>query len=199
MPCKLCILFRRNYTYLPGIGLAIALTWTVADWSAGWMRRRVILAGASLATLGALAICACNQTSYWKDSASLWNRALACTSGNCVALLNMGNVLVKQGKLPGAILRFQEALTVHPGYEDARQNLVKARYNLANSLFQQGQLEQAIAQFQQCLEIQPDNAEARNNLGAALAAALANALAAALANALAGAVYPRCQYAFHSY
>jgi hypothetical protein len=34
-----------RYTYLPGIGLAMAATWAVADWSAGWKYRRLILGG----------------------------------------------------------------------------------------------------------------------------------------------------------
>ena len=56
-----------HYTYLPEIGLAIAGTWAVADWSAGWKHRRVVLGGLMVAVIGALMVCAHIQTSYWKD------------------------------------------------------------------------------------------------------------------------------------
>jgi tetratricopeptide (TPR) repeat protein len=158
-----------RYTYLPGIGLAMAATWAVADWSAGWKHRRLVLGGLMVAAIGALAICAYIQTSCWKDSESLWTRALACTSRNHVALNNLGDALVEQGKLEEAIVDFQKALAIQPGYADAHYNLAKACYNLGNAHFKQGKLEEAIAQYRKSLEIQPGNAEALNNLGNALA------------------------------
>ena len=151
-----------RYTYLPGIGLAMAVTWAVADASAGWRYRRVVLGGLMMAVIGALTVCAHSQTSYWKDDESLWRRALACTSGNYVAEHNLGNALVKHGKLDDAIEHFQKALVIQPG-------LAEPRYNLANALFKQGNLEEAAAQYRKLLEIQPGNAEAFNNLGNALA------------------------------
>jgi superkiller protein 3 len=151
-----------RYTYLPGIGLAMAVAWAVGDGSAGWKHWRLAWGGLMIAAVGALAVCAYIQTSYWKDNESLWTRALACTSGNYVAQYNLGNALVKQGKLDDAIAHFQRSLEIQPG-------LAQPRYNLANALFKQGRLDEAIVQYRKSLEIEPENAEVLNNLGNALA------------------------------
>ena len=158
-----------RYTYLPQIGLYVLLTWAVADWGARWKLGRAWLGGLMIGAMGALMVCAGIQTSYWKDDETLWRRALACASGNYIACNNLGNVLVKQGKLEEAIAHFQKALEILPGYPEARSNLAKARYNLGNALFKQGRLEEALAQYRASLAIEPANAEALNNLGNALA------------------------------
>jgi tetratricopeptide (TPR) repeat protein len=159
----------RN-TYLSQIGLYVLLTWAVAGMSAGWPYRRWILGGASAAILVALILCAHTQASYWRNSESLWNRAISCTSGNYLAQYNLGTALLPQGRLAEAIGHFQKAVEIRPDYAEARDNLAKAHYNLANALLKQGKPEEAIAHFQQSLEIEPANAKALNNLGNALAA-----------------------------
>ena len=45
-----------RYTYLPGIGLAIAAIWAAADGSAGWKHRRLALGGLMMAVVGALMV-----------------------------------------------------------------------------------------------------------------------------------------------
>jgi protein O-mannosyl-transferase len=185
-----------RYTYLPGIGLALALTWAVADGSAGWKNRKLILGGSMLAVVGALGICGHRQTSYWKDSATLWRHVLACTSGNSLANNNLGVALAAKGDLAAAIVQYQKALEIKPDYSEALNNLgvalvakgdveaaivqyqkaleikpdyVEVRYNLGSALAGQGEYEAAITQYRKALEIKPDYAEALNNLGAALA------------------------------
>ena len=185
-----------RYTYLPGIGLAIAGIWAVADWSGGWKHRRVVLGCLMAALVGVLMVWGHIQTSYWKNSESLWIRALACTSANCVAHNNLGNALVKDGKLDDAIEQYHKAIEINPAYDMAYYNLgnalvVKgdmeeaitqyrraleinpfyedAHYNLGNALAMKGDLEEAIAQYRKALESGPGSAETHNNLGKALA------------------------------
>jgi tetratricopeptide (TPR) repeat protein len=151
-----------RYTYLPGIGLALAGTWAAADWSAGWKLGRMALGGLMIGAMGALMVCAHIQTSYWKDDASLWRRALACTSGNYVADYNLAHGLANHGQLGDAIALYRQALQIRP-------DLPQPRYNLANALFKQGNLDEAIAEYRRTLEIEPEHLEARYNLGAVLA------------------------------
>jgi len=149
-----------RYTYLSQIGLYIALTWSIAELSARWIRRRLMLNGASAAIVMVLAVCARNQTSYWQNSRTLWTRAVAFTSDNIVAQNNLGNALLDEGKVDEAILHFREARRIKP--EDP-----KAAFNLGNALIQKGELSEGIANLTQALQFKPDYAEAHINLGSA--------------------------------
>jgi len=150
-----------RYTYLPGIGLALAATWAVADWSTGWKYRRAVLGGLMAAVAGALIMLGHRQTSYWRDNESLWTRVLACTSGNCVAYNCLGTALAAKGQNDQAIDQYRKALEIKPDYAEPRSNLGLA-------LFNKGEKQEAIAQYREALDISPDFADARNNLGVAL-------------------------------
>jgi hypothetical protein len=68
-----------RFTYLAQIGLIMAATWAIRDWSAARKLRKMILAGLAAAVLVALTVCGHNQTAFWRDSGTLWRHALACT------------------------------------------------------------------------------------------------------------------------
>ena len=184
-----------RYTYLPQIGLALAGTWAVADWSARWPYRRLVLGGLMAAVIGSLMICARIQTSYWKDSRTVWTRALACASGDSLAHDNLGGALEKLGQLDQAILQYRAALEINSGDSGSHSSLgfalakkgqldeaiaecriavaldpsdSEAHKNFGFALAQKGQLDQAITQYRKALDIDPDNAEARTNLSNAL-------------------------------
>jgi Tfp pilus assembly protein PilF len=151
-----------RYTYLPQIGLYLLLTWAAADLCAGWRHRRVVLGGGATVILVALIFCARGQTSYWRNSESLWTHTLACTSGNYVADYNLGSALFQKGRVDEAITYYQKALHIKPDCSEAHNNLGEA-------LYQKGKVDEAIVHFQKALENQPDNAEAHNNLAWLLA------------------------------
>jgi tetratricopeptide (TPR) repeat protein len=150
-----------RYTYLPMIGLSIALTWAAADLCAGWRHRRLVLGGLATAILAALIFCARIQTSYWRNGELLWTHTLACTSGNYVAHNNLGIALLQKGSVDEAIVHYQKALQIKPDYSDAHDNL-------GNALLQKGSVDEAIAHFQKALQLKPDNAETHYNLGNAM-------------------------------
>ena len=185
-----------RYTYLPQIGLCIAVTWGVAQLAASWRHRfRVYGAVSALAVLVLMGL-AWRQTSYWRDSETLWTHTLACTARNFLSHNNLGLVLAERGKVDEAIAHFQKAVELKPGYADAHQNLgvalagrgqfdaaiphyrkaleLKPDYpdithnNLGIALARRGQFDAAIAHFQKALELKPDYADARNNLDLAL-------------------------------
>ncbi|MGA2787509.1 MAG: tetratricopeptide repeat protein [Verrucomicrobiota bacterium] len=147
-----------RFTYLPQIGLYILLTWAVVELTASWRSRRYVLGGGALVVLAVLIICARAQTTYWRDSESLWTRSVASTPGNSIAHNNLGGVFRDQGRIEEAGAQFQMALAINPDFAEAHNNLGVV-------LAQQGREEEAIAQFQQALAIKPDYAEAHYNLG----------------------------------
>ncbi len=143
-----------RYTYLPQIGIYLSITWLLAD----WLANRVVLGGLAAGVIAALAVCAWRQTGYWKNSETLWARALACTTDNAMAHYGMGNVFVAKKDWPDAAIEFQKAVMIKPDY-------VEAHSNLGIALFNEGKTGEAIAQYQMALELQPDFADARANLG----------------------------------
>jgi protein O-mannosyl-transferase len=150
-----------RYTYLPQIGLYIAVTWAVADLTASWRRQRTILSVAALVVVGVLSSCAFVQTTYWRDSETLFKRALAITRNNDVAENNLGIVFLGQGKLDEAISLLQAAVALRPENSPAHENLAKA-------LIQKGEVADALVHYQKLLELQPDNIEVHNIVGTVL-------------------------------
>ncbi|PZR73182.1 MAG: hypothetical protein DLM73_11325 [Chthoniobacterales bacterium] len=185
-----------RYTYLPEIGLALLLTWTVSDLCARWRYRRLFLSALSLIIVFALTFAARTQASYWKDSETLWIQALSRTSDNLMAELNLGEAVYKLGRTPEAIAHFERALQIDPnqgwvysslgaalleiGRPDASlvhlqkaieldPNSSDAHYNLGNTFLQMGRASEAVAQYKRALEIAPDDTETMNNMAWILA------------------------------
>jgi tetratricopeptide (TPR) repeat protein len=152
-----------RYTYLPQIGLYILMTWGGMALCASWRHRRAVLGFAAVAILSGLLVGAYIQTSYWKDSISLWTHTLACTSDNSFANNILGRALAAQGKWDDAIRHHELALQLKPDFVDAHVDLGVA-------LVSQRRREEAIPHFEQALQLNPDSADAHYDLGDALAA-----------------------------
>ena len=150
-----------RYTYLPQIGLYIAGTWAVADWTALYRHQRTILSTAAIIVIGALSVRAWVQTSYWRDSETLFRHALAVTVNNDVAENNLGIVFLGQGNLDEAISLLQSAVDLRPDNSPAHENLAKA-------LLQKGRVTDALVHYRKLLELQPDNMEVHNIVGTIL-------------------------------
>ena len=150
-----------RYTYLPQIGIYLAVTWLAADLAAKWQVGRMALGGLMAIVLAILMVCAWKQTAYWKNSETLWRHALACTRGNILAYVNLGHELFEQGRLDEAISHYQKGLETQP-------NNRQFHNNLANALREKGKLDEAIVHYEKAVQIQPGSAEAQFNLGKAL-------------------------------
>jgi len=150
-----------RYTYLPQIGLYVLLTWTVADLTARWRRQRELLSASAAVIISVLSWRAWIQTSYWRDSETLFTHALAVTSNNDVAENNLGIVFLRKGKLDDAISLLQAAVDLRPENSPAHENLAKA-------LLQKGQVADALVHYRKLLELQPDNIEVHNIVGTVL-------------------------------
>ncbi|MEN6406278.1 MAG: tetratricopeptide repeat protein [Thermoguttaceae bacterium] len=151
-----------RYTYLPEIGLCIAVAWGIRHACVTWPgARRTCIATASAAVV-VLMGGAWQQTTYWRDSETLWRRAAQCTSRNARAHNNLGIAMAARGDLNAATAEYRAALDIKPDYTDALNNLGVA-------LSQQGRTDAAIQQFQKVLNVNPQYAKARFNWGTALA------------------------------
>jgi protein O-mannosyl-transferase len=150
-----------RYTYLPGIGIAIAAVWVVGDWSVAWKFGRGAVKGLAVAVIGILAICAHRQVSFWRDDLVMWTHNLDCDPHNYMAHYNVGHLLAQQGDLEDAMKEYHAALEIKP-------TLPEAHNNLGAVLVRKGDLDGAIGEYQRALETDPRYSDAYNNMGVAL-------------------------------
>lgn len=153
-----------RYTYLPQIGLLLASTWLVSELALSLRYSRQILAVGAAGVITALAWSAWSQLSFWRDSESLWTRALAVTSNNDFAHANLADLLLRSGRVDEAMAHCQEALRIRPRNADAENNLGLA-------LWQSKQPAMAVSHFERSLALNPHHFNAEGNLAWALATA----------------------------
>src|SRR5262249_33447344 len=108
-----------RYTYLPQIGLYIAVTWTIVDVSKSVRYQRAVFAVIGSVIIALFAWRAWIQTSYWHDTERLWNRTLAVTKQNEHAHFSFGEFLLKTHRLDEAIAQFEIVLAKNPFDPDA--------------------------------------------------------------------------------
>lgn len=150
-----------RYTYLTQIGLALAITWAVADLCARWPHRRLFIGSLSAIILTTLILTARTQVSFWKDSQTLWSQVLSRSPNNVMAELNLGEAVLMLGRTTEAITHFERALHNAP-------RLATAHGSLGAALLKIGQVEAALSHFQQSLESKPNQASVHSSMAVAL-------------------------------
>src|SRR5256714_5632967 len=158
-----------RYTYLPSVGLFLAAVWIAADMAAlPRSRLRLVVATATTTVLLAL-LCwtAFVQTSYWRNSDTLWNHALAVTSDNDVAHNNLGYLVSDRRDLDEAISHFESAARIRSGKTNPHYDLASAfvQVNLADALARKGRSDEAMAHYEEAIRLQPYDADAYYNRG----------------------------------
>ncbi len=100
-----------RYSYVPSIGLAVAVVWAVAD-------AVPTAAGAALAAVvvAVAAGVARRQVGFWRDTETLFTRAAAVTDGNAVADVALGRVAAARHDPAAAEARYDRAVAEQPGY-----------------------------------------------------------------------------------
>ena len=135
-----------RYTYLPQIGLYVALTWLACSVGMGWQHRRLALSGVACAVIAASGVAAFVQTTYWRDSETLWKHALACTTDNAIAHNNLGSLEYQEGHTDDAVADFQKAVEI-------RTNYAQAHGNLSNALLKERRVDDATVEFQKAVDL----------------------------------------------
>ena len=160
-----------RYTYLPEIGLYLALIWLTADLTAALRYGRQVAGALAVAVIVILSACSWKQVGYWKDSETLWRHALAVTQNNDLAQANLGMVLAEGTRIEEGIEHLQSALAVrsgpvHPHYA---LSLALIHCDLGYALARQGKLVDAAMHLRTAVELQPDYPDAHYNLATTLA------------------------------
>jgi tetratricopeptide (TPR) repeat protein len=138
-----------RYSYLAAIPLsALVAAWLFARVQED-ERRRAWLAGAAavLVLLGGLAW---RQTRVWRDSLTLWGRAVELEPDNYVAHLNLAAALREEGRLAEARTSASRSIEAR---SDARN--VYARFFLGLLWLEEGDFEQALTAWRDALGVDP--------------------------------------------
>ncbi|MDQ6808821.1 MAG: tetratricopeptide repeat protein, partial [Verrucomicrobiota bacterium] len=159
-----------RYTYLPHIGIFIAISWAVRNAVHRWRLPRLVMIAAAAAYLVAMSSMAWVQIGFWRDSRTLWIHTAEVTRDNEVAENNLGILLEHDGRIDDAISHYRNAVAVQSRRGQARYDLTGAlaENNLGNALVAKGETEEAIEHYRKAVELRPDYADGWYNLGVIL-------------------------------
>jgi tetratricopeptide (TPR) repeat protein len=161
-----------RYTYLPQIGLYLLVVWSATELFHRWRRTRNILVITAVLIIIALTTRSYLQTSYWRDTETLWKHTIASTSNNYIAHNNLADTLSQSGRFAEAIAECQKALKIKPDFAAAHNNLgvalLQNKQSADGARGQDGAVDEAIEHYRKALQINPDFTQAHSNLGDAL-------------------------------
>jgi Flp pilus assembly protein TadD len=125
-----------RFTYLPQVGLLVALAWGAGDLAKHWRWPRSVLPACAIAALLACAVLTIRQIGFWHDSETLFRHALAVARDNGLAHESLGTAILEPRRhgirIPGevdparkdeGIAHLREAARLLPGHPDAHLNL----------------------------------------------------------------------------
>jgi protein O-mannosyl-transferase len=147
-----------RFTYMPLVGLFIIVAWGVNDLSKKWPYRRHVLAAASAVVLSCLFVATVIQVGYWRDSMTLYNRALSIAPANPLILNNRGALYSDLHAYSQALADFNESIALVPDFKVPYVN----RSFVWNAL---GNYQQALADANRGIGIDPRNKLAYCNRG----------------------------------
>ncbi len=148
----------NRYAYLPLIGIYVALAWglrALVDRRDAWKLPAVL---ASIVVVAACVVVTRRETTHWRNSTSLFERAIEVTERNYVAHLNLGFTLSRLG-------RSEEALAQYRLAEEIRPEHPQVNFNLGVLHKDNGNDEEAIRRFEAALRAQPALGKAHEALG----------------------------------
>ena len=181
-----------RYTYIPLLGLFIALAWGAKGIVEKRPELKIGIIGLSVLSIAVLLFPARAQIETWKNSITLFEHALTVTKVNPVARYNIGAHYLERNDCKKAVPHFLEAIEMKKDFAqafhclgvcDSRDGnaagalhyfgqairidprLKMPRIDRGLLLMQQGRLDEAEEDFRQVLRIDPAHETAHTNLG----------------------------------
>src|SRR5436190_646420 len=150
-----------RYTYIPLVGLFIALVWGIAELLAPVPQRKVAIAFATVIALAMSVVGTRRQLAYWQNSVTLFARTVQVTRDNPTARYNLAQALSVRGLLNESLPHYHEALRLRPEYPEALNNL-----GFTMALL--GRVTEATNYYETALTLAPKLASPHVNYGFAL-------------------------------
>ena len=150
--------YADRYTYLPHVGLLIAIVWGLDALTAAWRYRQGIAWAAAGLVLFALGQASYSQLGLWQDPVKLWVHTIDATDDNYVAHSNLADVLMHRGMVAQSLAASEEAVRLNPGAADAQNNLALA-------LSHSGRAREAAEHWEIAYRLKPRDKNVECNLG----------------------------------
>jgi protein O-mannosyl-transferase len=181
-----------RYTYIPLVGLFIAISWgvkSIVESQPKWRHAFIVFV---LIALSGLFLTARAQVETWKNSLTLFGHALLVTDVNPVAHHNIGAFYLDQNDCQKAVPHFLKAIEMKENYADPYHGLgvcalretppadamklftkaleinpllTRALIDRGAVFMKQGKFDEAADDFRQALRTDPDSEGALTNLG----------------------------------
>jgi tetratricopeptide (TPR) repeat protein len=146
-----------RYTYLPSIGLFVAVAWGIPKLMEGRRFSQILTGVGVIMVLMVLTGLTWRQVGFWKNSRMLFEHTLAVTSDNYTAHNNLGEALYHQGDIDKALFHNRRSVEINPDY-------AKGHFNLGVLLEQTGDREAAIHHYLEAVRVHPGFDKAHFNL-----------------------------------
>lgn len=157
--------YADRYTYIPYIGLLIAVAWLATSIATRLGINRVALGAVGLVVVLVLAYGAHAQAATWRNAETMWIQAVGVTRNNARGHNLLGVIYARRGEAARATAEFQIALQSDPDPSDAR--LIEP--NLGRSLMAEGKVAEAVPHLVRAIQYQPQRADLCHELGLAYA------------------------------
>src|SRR6185503_12050958 len=147
-----------RFTYFPSLGLGLAVVWPL-ERLAQRTRHASLLMTMLVVVFAALGIAGTRRyLPMWEDSGKLFQNALAVTTDNYLAHMNLGQFVAESGQDDEADAHYRETLRIRPQY-------VPALVNVGNRLAREGRFADAAEHYRRAIARDPSVVQAHNGLG----------------------------------
>jgi tetratricopeptide (TPR) repeat protein len=150
-----------RYTYVPLIGIFMALAWLAADWIAKKKVARTWVIGAVTIMLAACILVSRVQAGYWQTGERMLEHTLAVTHDNYRVDLTLAAQLLDRGQVAEAKRHLDAALALAPD-----EPLVHIYLGMVHA--REGRLEETARCYRKAIELNPYDAQFHDKLGRTL-------------------------------
>lgn len=148
-----------RYSYLPSLGIILAVVLSLFELAQKTAARNLAYVAFGLLLMACTSLTRL-QIPRWQNSETLFRHAVAVTSKNYNAHINLGAALANSGRLDEAMVEYESALSIRPN--------AKLHFVLGRALLDRSKPFLAEKHFRQAVTLQPNDAEAQFALAMAL-------------------------------